>query len=196
MASPRGFTLVIYLPFDWKVKQQPVWSILNMVAVHGVQKIRMKSWCHTAFGLGGDGLASVRVRAVLGIEVPGSIGQGYELQSCRLEVLYVPVEILKVALQEIDHVVARALACTAKVQDGGDFREGQSCRLRVPNEAQPRDSVLAVVAIPVERPFGFGQQPNLLVETNRLGRDVRTASEFSDFHTKKYTPKWLDIPVG
>ena len=130
----------------------------------------------------GNGLASIGIGAVCWVEFASASSEGCELISRPLEGVDVAVEIVEMNLEELRHVLTGWRSLLAQLQDGADFREGETCRLGVANEAEPFDDVRTVRAVPVRSAFGFRQDTDVFVVADGLGGHTGLAGEFSDLH--------------
>ena len=101
------------------------------------------------------------------------------------------VEVLQVALEQVNDVVASALSLIAELEDGADLCEAETTGLSVADEEEPFNRIRLVDAVAVVRPFGRGYEPDGFVIANRLGGNPGLAGEFSDVHTVIIP---LDIP--
>ncbi len=140
-----------------------------------------------------NGLAAVGVSAVGGIKPLGAFGQGKELIAGSVEGLDVPVEILEMLIEEVEHVVAGCLPLAPEIQDRSDLGEGEAGGLGVANEAQPADGFTAVVAVTVGGAIRRGQDPDVLVVTDGLGVNTDLLGKLPNSHTSIIA---LDIPFG
>lgn len=135
-----------------------------------------------------DGLTADRIGAAGRVQASGSFCQVRQFPAGGSKRVDVLVEGLQVILQQIDNVMASALAPATKVQDGGYLGQGQTRSLGVPNEPEPVDRFLPVLSVPVHRPVRFGKKTDLLVVADRLGGGARTPGQLSDPHTTQSTP--------
>ena len=135
-----------------------------------------------------NGLAAVGIGAVGGIEPLGTFGEGKELIVGAVEGLDVPVEILEMLIEEVEHVVAGCLPLAAEIQDRSDFGEGEAGGLGVANETEPADGFTAVVAVTVGGAIGWGQDPDVLVVTDGLGVDTDLLGKLSNSHKSIIAP--------
>ncbi len=79
-------------------------------------------------------------------------------------------------------MVARAGAALSHVEDGGDLGEGESGGLRIADEPEPINRLIAVISIPVRSALGLGKDPDVLVVADRLGRNADPSGELSYLH--------------
>jgi len=165
-----------------------------LVAVgRGVDMVGVQARTCAKVGPSLDGLASVGIGAVRRVEASGSLGQDDELLAGLFESLDVAVEIGEVPFEEIDDVMARSNTLAPEIQDRGNFGEGKAGGLGVANEPKPVDRPFAVVAVTVGGAFRRGEELDLLVVADGLGRDIGPVGKLSNFHAP-ILPH--DIPVG
>lgn len=182
-------TPVIHLLVEWNVKQLIRLLPVYVVAMPRTGTTRVDSRRSVYVGLSSDRLASVGIGAVLRIETLGSLGERDKLFACRVEIVYMPIEILKMSLKEFNDVTTRTFPGAPKVDDRGYLGEGQPCCLSIANEPQSQHRIIAVLAIPVVCPSWFGKKTYPLVVADRLGWDTCSFAELSDFHDLKHTRK-------
>lgn len=162
---------------------------MHVVVAPGMKMTSANSRGRAQFDFSGDRLAPVGVGAVLRIETLSSFGERDKLTARRLEIVYMSIKILEVALQKLDDVTTCTFPGAPKVEDRGDLCERQPCCLSVANEPQPRHRIIVIVAIPVVGPLRFSEKPYALVIADRLGRDTCSSAEFSDPHDNKLSRK-------
>ena len=142
-------------------------------------------WCAVQLGryvvrCGGvsreDGLASVGVGAVGGVEAAGPADHCFQFLSSLLQGGDAGVEIVEVVVEEVENVVAGGGALFAEFEDRADLLESEAGGLCVANEANPVGCVGVVAPVAVGGALGRGEDPDLLVVADGLGVDPGSAS--------------------
>ena len=95
------------------------------------------------------------------------------------------------ALQQVGDMGAGSLAVVAEGDDLADLAQGEADRLGSPDEPKPSERRLVVAAVARGGAGRRGEDADLLLVADRLGRDARLLGEFTDAHA--HLP--LDLPV-
>jgi hypothetical protein len=116
-------------------------------------------------------LAAMGVRAVGRIEFLGSFGHGGKLVAGPFKAGDVDLKIFEVAFQQVDYVVAGFFPAAAQVHNRSDLREGQATGLGIADEFETSHRLIVVFSISVLATVRLGQDPDVFVVTDGLGRD-------------------------
>lgn len=124
----------------------------------------------------------VAFAAVSGIQSTETIAQGEQFAAGVLELLKPRGDLRQAVTDEPGDVVTGGLPAVADGEHLADVGQREPRSLRLPDEADPGDGTVPVVAVAGGRPSGLGQQSDRLVEAQRLRADARGGGHLTDQH--------------
>src|SRR4029453_315405 len=130
--------------------------------------------------------------ALLRIQGGGPLGQLPELGAQLLELPDARIELGGVTLQQVGDMSAGGLPVVAEGDDLADLAQGEADRLAGADEPEPPQRRRVIAAVAGGRAGRRGQEGDLLVVADGLGRDAPPLGQLTDAHVP--APP-LDLPV-
>jgi hypothetical protein len=130
----------------------------------------------------GDDVAHALGWAVFGVKGGGPLGQLPQFATQLLELQDALIEVGGVALKQVGDMGAGGLPVVAEGDDLADLAQGEADRLGSPDEPEAPQDRLVVAAVARGGAGRRGQDADLLVVADGLGRDVCLVGELTDAH--------------
>lgn len=114
------------------------------------------------------------------VEVGRSVHQAVQLGLQESQLADGAADVVGAGAEQLEHVAARRLAFVAQGDDTADFAQGQSKRLRGPDERESVEHRVVVVPVAGRGPIGGFDEPDVLVVAQRLRAHARMARHLAD----------------
>lgn len=129
-----------------------------------------------------DHLAAVGVGARRRIKRTGSLRQRGKFASGRSELFDLRIDRGHVRFDQCLCVSTRSFASTLELKDRCNFGKRQAGGLRVADELQPFDGIIAIVPVATWGSSWLIEEPDRFVVPNRLGAHSTLVTNLADLH--------------
>lgn len=155
---------------------------LNPRYITGASRASLGSGSWWPAGCWGDEVADLVGLAVGGVECAGSLFEALEVAAQGLEGGDALVDLGFAALEQFGDVAAGGFAAVAQGDDLADLAQGEADRLRGPDEDQPGNHGVVVVAVARRCAGGWGEHADVFVVADGLDGDSGPVGQFADAH--------------